>query len=502
LQKALAKFPADRDLLDQIAAVNAVQSELNARVERARTCETKHLFGEAIREWESIGADYPWFRSVREEVDRLSAARRKEKQEALERWYKQVEDAIDNGDYETAGTMIRQAAQQQPDRKLQSLESKLREGLRKKQESDAKFAEGSRMLSDGDLKPGGAALYQSFSLQPKDHERANAVVLMMLGQIRAHVETDPGSCEGLLAHLNLIRPGLTIPPDIQAAISKKHRPSPKPQKIRVQLEDIANQAEKAKSKIELAAVGRKLQASSLLESSDAEVKRAAGGLLRRINGGRNLPETSKTPIRREPIVAVAALLLLSLAGIVFLLTRPTKHEKVVPVRISVTPDHAIVELNGLSCVTPDCKFSLKPGEYLFKLRKTGYRPKEVAVAVKGSDLTPMNVVATLDPMVATSVRPTLVAAGRGSTAVPSTLAKLEINDATPQTRVQVDGIPVGLVSPQGRFSVTLPPGPHTLDLSLDGFSSRTITRDFARGESISLAKEDVQLSPRRPDVRR
>ena len=144
LGDALRRYPDEPSLLAKLAGANAVQSALDERIEKARSFETKRLFGEAIKEWEAIGRDYPWLAAVAGEAERLGNARRKEKQDSQERWFRQVDEAIDAGDFESAGTMLRQAAQQQPDRQLQTLDAKLKEGLKRKEASDAKFAQRQR----------------------------------------------------------------------------------------------------------------------------------------------------------------------------------------------------------------------------------------------------------------------------------------------------------------------------------------------------------------------
>jgi len=514
LRDALARFPDNQYLADQMAQVDANQNALRARIENARTLETKRLFGEAVKEWEGIAADHPWYPLATEQIERLSNARKKEKQDALDRWFGQVESAIENGDYDTAGTMIRQAAQQQPDRKLQGLEAKLKEGLQKKQQSDAKFAEGSSSFADGDLVEGGNLLYRAFELQPKDQEKTNAIALLLLGQIRANMASDPANCEVLLSHLNRIRPGQMLPPDIREAVAKRQQASSVQKagsrKAMAQLAELATQTENARSDRALSAVNKKLQASKLLDSRDMEVRRTAGELHRKINlrlSGLDTP-SPKAPkseaAREEPVlsagsVLAAVILLICLAGVVFFLSRPRGQG--IPVAVSVTPDHTTIELDGRSCITPDCKFILKPGAHTVKLRKAGFQPKDVVITVKETDSTPLNLTAVLEPLSSRPVNPARDLADARTSHIGA-LAKIEIRGALPRTRVRLDGIDAGQVSLQGTYSVDVPPGPHTLDLSLDGFSNRTITRNFVRGEFI-LAKEDVQLEPRQPeDLRR
>ena len=505
LREALARCPDDPYLLDQLALVTARQSELDARIEKARGFEAKRLFGEATKEWEAIGTDHPWLPSAKQEVDRIATLRRKEKQEALDRWFQQVDQAIENGDYDTASTMIRQAAQQQPDHKLHALDEKLKEALQKKQQSDAKLTEGRALLADGDLVAGGQALYRAFELQPKDKEKANGIALLLLGQIRSNMATDMASCESLLLHLNRIRPNQVLPPDVREAIAKRRQLSAANQastrRMVEQLDLLASQADNARSDRALAAVSKKLQASKLLDSSDKEVRRRAGELLRKINLSLSGIEPPAKATKREAQLperrfsmgsfVAAALLLICFAGVLFFLSRP--HESGVPVQISVTPDHSTIELDGRSCVAPDCKFTLKPGEHVVNVRKPGYKPKSVVVNVKDTDSTPLNVTAALEP---------LTELPSGSALAAPTLAKIQILGALPKTRVRLDGSDIGEVSEGGAFQIDVPPGPHTIDLSHEGFSNRSITRNFPRGEIVSLANEAVQLEPSQLNIRR
>jgi hypothetical protein len=274
-----------------------------------------------------------------------------------------------------------------------------------------------------------------------------------------------------------------------------------------QLARLAREVEKARSNRDLSAVSKKLQASTLLDSGDREVRRTAAELLRKINlslsglepqAKGNHRETDRFGKRLTASIAVAlAALFVCIAAGVFLLTRP--HRSGVPVQVSVMPDRSTIELDGLTCITPDCHFVLKPGEHLVNVRKAGYKPKSVVVTVKDTDSTPLHVTAVLEPL---PVLPVSAVPPDDPTAAPAALAKIQILGALPKTRVRLDGSDIGQVSEDGAFRVNVPPGPHTLDLSLDGFGKRTITRNFTRGEIVSLANEAVQLAPRQPNVPR
>ena len=489
LREAAAKYPAESYLTQELLSLTAKQRGLNAQIENARALEGKQLFGEAIREWEALRRAYPWYPGVDAEVERLQSARRKEKQNALDRWFRQVEDAINAGDYDTASTMIRQARQQQPERALQGLEQQLKDGLRKKQDSDAQFADGKRLLADGDLKEGGRALYLAYEGQPNDKEKTDAIVLLLTMQIRAHAANDPAACESLLSYVNRIRPGHVPPPDLGGEAPKKiplaDSGRARTSKMLEQLASLAGEAEAARTKKTLSSVATKVYDGGLLNSSDTEVRRTASDLLRKINARlSDLESPEKAGGRWEKAggIAAGALLVLTIGGAVFFASRT--REQAVPVQVSVTPDHASIEIDGQACESPECKFQLKPGKYVVHIQKAGFKPRSIFVSVNSGDSTPLKLNAALEPLVAPVA------------AVSSPPARLEIRGALPGTRIKLDGDDMGAASVEGVFLLQVPAGTHTLDLSLDGFSNRTIKRDFARGETVSLADAAVQLKPR------
>jgi hypothetical protein len=174
----------------------------------------------------------------------------------------------------------------------------------------------------------------------------------------------------------------------------------------MQLAQWADQVKGARSPGDLAALAKKVQASSFLESGDVEVQRDAAELLRKVNsslGGfenqgkvrRRATASSRSPISAGSIAAVA-ILILAAAGIGFFLTQP--RETGLPVQISVTPDRTTIDYDGRSCTEPGCKLNLKPGKHRISLRKTGYKPKTMIVTVKPGETTPLNLTAALEPV--------------------------------------------------------------------------------------------------------
>src|SRR5262249_22306923 len=85
-----------------------------------------------------------------------------------------------------------------------------------------------------------------------------------------------------------------------------------------------------------------------------------------------------------------------------------------------------------------------------------------------------------------------------SSAAPATAqhtAELVLRQLPPGTRVLLDNALVGTVGSDGTLShAGIPPGPHTLQISLRGYETITLTKDFTTASAVALTAEDVKLT--------
>jgi serine/threonine protein kinase len=74
------------------------------------------------------------------------------------------------------------------------------------------------------------------------------------------------------------------------------------------------------------------------------------------------------------------------------------------------------------------------------------------------------------------------------------LASLSIQGGTPGAQVLIDQAPVGLVQPDGSFSLaTINPGDHVVELRKDRFSPKRIQKHFVAGPNVALTGADATL---------
>jgi eukaryotic-like serine/threonine-protein kinase len=117
--------------------------------------------------------------------------------------------------------------------------------------------------------------------------------------------------------------------------------------------------------------------------------------------------------------------------------------------------------------------NLEPKDYIVKVSKAGFQdlPQQKVRVRKGEQ-----------SKLSFSLQP-----------IPH-LAALSIQGGTPGTQVLIDQEPVGLVQPDGTFSLaTVNPGDHVIELRKDRFNPKRIQKHFVAGASVALVSADAAL---------
>jgi len=136
----------------------------------------------------------------------------------------------------------------------------------------------------------------------------------------------------------------------------------------------------------------------------------------------------RKPIPVREIAAGAASILAVVAGIIVVprLFRVTT----IPVEIRTDPPGASVHIGERSCLTPNCRLDLKPGQYQIEARLDGYRPFEQSLTVDSAkQIAPINLM--MQPVPPPPQSPGAKSAATGTLVVQSGL---------PDALVSVDSV--------------------------------------------------------------
>jgi len=102
-----------------------------------------------------------------------------------------------------------------------------------------------------------------------------------------------------------------------------------------------------------------------------------------------------------------------------------------------------------------------------------------------------------DPSSTTSRESTTASSENSSP--PPALAAVALRDLPPGTRVTLDDSPIGTVGSDGRLArANIPPGRHTLQFTMKGYDTASVTRDFSAAQPLTLTAADIKLTRTAP----
>ena len=186
------------------------------------------------------------------------------------------------------------------------------------------------------------------------------------------------------------------------------------------------------------------------------------------------------PRRRLLVPAVVACVLLAISGfLIRFLTRP--HVSVLTVQSN--PSGAEIEVDGRTCVTPNCSFKLSPGAtYSVKAGLKGYVSSSQAVAL-GNDQ-------TISFELAQEAPPQPVAVPSPAPSKNPVTAKLVLKGVHSGDQLFVDDVRLAASGPPGTWELT--PGSHRLRLMAGNQELIADPRSFKANATVVLNRADFK----------
>ncbi len=370
---------------------------------------------------------------------------------------------------------------------------------------------GERSLRDHQYRLAEQSFSSALKLRPDDTKMSGHVLGLLHGYARSIVKDNPQSAEEVLQLTGRLLPATAVPADLAEAVRQK-REHAKEEAVRwASLDRISGlnaQVESAKKREELEAVRAELEKNNFASASHADVKEAATALNGKIDDKTAALEVRQA--RRPGVyrnISIAATLLIGLGGLAYWLN--SGHPATVDTAKTTAPKTvvappAVMEAPAAAVAPAAIAEVPSTGSLVIRSEVPG-----VQVAISGKQYTvsnePLRVELNANSYQVSGSHPgykdfgpVTVAVGKaGETVLDVKLtpkpAILDIHGAQPNTSVKVDGVLLGRSSQRGNLSREVPPGDHTIELSRNGFVTKTLTRKLAPGEDLMLSDRDVQL---------
>ena len=189
---------------------------------------------------------------------------------------------------------------------------------------------------------------------------------------------------------------------------------------------------------------------------------------------------AEAPRNRLPIYVAAACLVLVIGGF---LIRFTTRPQVSVLTVASNPPGAEIEVDGRTCVTPNCSFKLSPGAtYSVKAGLKGYVSSSQSVALTNDQTVSFELAPETSPQPAVAPAP-------GHTTAP-VMAKLTLKGVRPGDQLFVDDVRLAPSGPPGTWELT--PGSHRLRLMAGNQELVADPRSFKPHATVALNRADFK----------
>lgn len=371
---------------------------------------------------------------------------------------------------------------------------------------------GERSVRDQQYRLAEQSFSNALKLRPDDKKLSGHVLGLLHGYARSVVRDNPQSAEEVLQLAARVLPGSAIPADLAEAVRQK-RDMANEEAVRWasldKLSGLNAQVESAKTSQDLQAAHREAAKNAFATAKHADVREAAIALNEKIAA--KTAEFAARKARRPVIyrtISIAATLLLGMGLAYWLNNNRPSSQTTSPTPAKTKPVETVEAT--VSKPTP-AKPSPVPAAAVPNTGSLVIRSEVpgVQVAISGKQYTvsnePLKVELNADSYQVSGSHPgykdfgpVTVAVGKAAETVLDVkltpkAAILELRGAEPNTKIKLDGVLLGRAKANRQMREKLLPGEHSIELSRNGFLTKTLTRNLGPGESVILTKRDLQL---------
>ncbi len=200
LEEALQQYPAEPHFEQALKLVKDKRDLVNSIVGKARFYEERGQLNEALDQWQILRSIHEQYPGLQYEIERLTKRRElKTREEAKERWVKQIDLHLEAADFVRAQRDLEEALTEFPqDPELIALGDVLRKHIERQSQIDQLLANAHQATESGDAAKGLDLLRQAYQLEPRNPIPRSVLVRTLMEEANRSIATDLAASEDLL----------------------------------------------------------------------------------------------------------------------------------------------------------------------------------------------------------------------------------------------------------------------------------------------------------------
>ena len=530
VREALTEYP-DEDHFKRLSRTLEDKRDLvNSIVERARVHESNGQISEAIGDYDTLHTIYSTYPGLSFEKERLQKRLHQQARNAARAaWVRQVDTELSTGDYARAADLLDKAEVEFPDdAELAELRKLARQGSERTSRADQLIAEGQELCAHGQFEQGVDLL--NIALQLDDRTSVRMILRdLFVSRAQYSMATDWRATEAFADRALEIDPNHTLAKSLRAQALDKKREA--------EVEQCASQSRRLQAEGSIEAAMSEVERGLASYPGDARLTLIADALRKEL--GRPAPPPTEQPdspsrsarSAAAPSSARSASKPASASATPSVPPEAIERTRLVPERRAVQSEAPLADADALAPALEATQLTPPPAPQQLDTLAPSRVPEPapvkrtrsrsamwavvaasvvvaivvVWVVVRPKRVTPVQpdpppaqttvTPPTADtPQAAPRPAPVEAPAATPSPAAAAALATLSLKQLPPGTRVLLDDAPIGTVGSDGTLSQSVPPGRHTLQFSMRGYDTVTITQEFTAAQTLNLTRAEVKLT--------
>jgi serine/threonine protein kinase len=200
LKEAAERYPKETHFQQSLRLIRERRDLVNSIVAKARQCEDRGQFSEALGQWDILRNIYAQYPGIEFEIERLTRRRDEQvREEAKARWVEQIDRTRAAGDYSRARDLVRTAMAEFPeDRELAGLDRLTQQDLDRASEAETWLQRGQKLCFDREYGEGLEALRKAAVLDSLNPVIRAALLSALVEHARSVLGQDWRAAEPLI----------------------------------------------------------------------------------------------------------------------------------------------------------------------------------------------------------------------------------------------------------------------------------------------------------------